>query len=87
MRFGTLSIAFNLTTSPTPDTLAIPRLGGSRGNNFVRIDCPLNVTEVESGLPVTVVDGELCFFGKIPGTYAANFDVNGSYWCGNGEWD
>eukprot|EP00434_Breviolum_minutum_P043416 symbB.v1.2.038702.t1/scaffold6131.1/size20721/2 len=58
------------------------RLGGSTGNNLVRIDCPLNVTEVELGLPITPVEGELCFFGRVPGTYAANFDVNGSFWSG-----
>ena len=40
------------------------------------------MTEVELGLPITPVEGSLCFFGKIPGTYAANFDVHGSYWCG-----
>ena len=60
------------------------RLGGSFGNNFLRVDCPLNVTEVELGLPLTVVEGTLCFFGQIPGTFAGNFDVNGSFWCG--EW-
>ena len=48
------------------------------------MDCPLNTTEAELGLPITPVEGSVCFFGKIPGTYAANFDVNGSYWCG--EW-
>ena len=58
------------------------------------MDCPLNTTEAELGLPITPVVGELCFFGRIPGTYAANFDVNGSYWCGmaregmmGGLWD
>ena len=61
------------------------RLGGSTGNNLVRIDCPLNVTEVELGLPITPVVGTLCFFGRVPGTYAGNFDVNGSFWCG--AWD
>ena len=61
------------------------RLGGGTGNNLVRIDCPLNMTEVELGLPITPVEGSLCFFGKIPGTYAANFDVNGSFWCGMGN--
>ena len=61
------------------------RLGGSTGNNLVRIDCPLNATEVELGLPITPVVGTLCFFGRVPGTYAGNFDVNGSFWCG--AWD
>ena len=49
------------------------------------MDCPLNMTEVELGLPITPVEGTLCYFGRIPGTYAANFDVNGSFWWG--EWD
>ena len=46
------------------------------------MDCKLNTTEADAGLPITPVVGELCFFGKIPGTYAAQFDVDGSYWCG-----
>ena len=62
--------------------MALPRRSGRFGNNFVRVDCPLNTTEVELGLPITAVEGSVCFFGKIPKTYAANFDVNGSYWCG-----
>eukprot|EP00434_Breviolum_minutum_P039284 symbB.v1.2.034881.t1/scaffold4582.1/size37739/1 len=49
-------------------------------NNLLRVDCPLNMTEVELGLPITPVEGTLCFFGQIPGTYAGNFDVNGSFW-------
>ena len=53
-------------------------------NNLLRVDCPLNMTEVELGLPITPVEGTLCFFGQIPGTYAGNFDVNGSFWCGGG---
>ena len=43
---------------------------------------------MELGLPITPVEGTLCFFGRVPGTYAANFDVNGSFWCGAwGLWD
>ena len=56
------------------------RRSGDFGNNFLRVDCPLNMTEVELGLPITPVEGTLCYFGRIPGTYAANFDVNGSFW-------
>jgi len=66
--------------SPDNEIFCREKLGGKTGNNLVRVDCPLNMTEVELGLPITPVEGSLCFFGKIPGTYAANFDVNGSYW-------
>jgi len=66
--------------SPDNEIFCRERLTGDFGNNFLRVDCPLNMTEVELGLPITPVEGTLCFFGQIPGTYAANFDVNGNYW-------
>ena len=83
-KFGGPLRAASPCTLPKISTVRLNNYQTTPDNNLVRVDCPLNMTEVELGLPITPVEGTLCFFGQLAKTYAGNFDVNGSFWCGGG---
>eukprot|EP00438_Fugacium_kawagutii_P021662 Skav223790 [mRNA] locus=scaffold575:415230:420425:- [translate_table: standard] len=55
-------------------------------NNLVRVDCDLNITDLElqeqqgALADAAVATGTVCYLGRLTGTFAANLDEKGEYW-------
>eukprot|EP00438_Fugacium_kawagutii_P036501 Skav201086 [mRNA] locus=scaffold2138:150458:157689:- [translate_table: standard] len=55
-------------------------------DNLVRVDCDINITDMElrnqegTLADAEVPTGTVCYLGRLRGTFAANLDENGEFW-------
>lgn len=74
---------------PQTNLVYCSELPGSQ--NLVRVDCDINVTDLElrnqqgTLADAAVPTGSVCYLGGLPRTFAANFDVKGEYWWDSGS--